>query len=148
MSAAKSHPIKHKSDHPHVTEDGLDSAKSGLYSERTMGKDALPTTRSYLMHRKQSCMVYKMVLIWVITKGQNFKHWDSIVFCFCRCINVLTSRVLYWECPAADRYPDTTDTHNYPNLSQSCTVYVNDFKQLTTLWWCTSTLPQFLENSL
>lgn len=38
--------------------------------------------------------------------------------------------------------------HNYTNLSQSCTVHVNDFKQLTTLWWCTSTFPQFHENSL
>jgi len=38
--------------------------------------------------------------------------------------------------------------HNYTNLSQSCTVHVNVFKQLTTLWWCTSTLPLFHENSL
>jgi hypothetical protein len=38
--------------------------------------------------------------------------------------------------------------HNYTKLSQRCTVHINDFKQLTTLWWRTSTLPQLHENSL
>jgi len=47
----------------------------------------------------------------------------------------------FWQAPRHNR-------HNYTNLSQSCTVHVNDFKQLTTLWWCISTLPQFHENSL
>jgi len=60
----------------------LDSAKSGLHSKRIMGKAALPATRSRLMYRKQSWKVYRMVLIWVITTGQNFEHWDSIVLCF------------------------------------------------------------------
>ena len=75
-----------------------------------MVKAVSSATWSHLMHRKQSWEVYRMVLIWVITKGQNFEQWDSTLFCFCPCIQVLTSRVPYWECPVEDRWPNTTDT--------------------------------------
>lgn len=109
-----------------------------------MGKAALPATRSHLMHRKQSWKVYRMVLIWVITKFQKLRLYCILFLLLHQCSQIKSTVLRMSSC----RQVPWHNRHNYTNLSQSCTVHVNDFKQLTTLWWCTSTLPQFHENSL
>jgi len=77
------------------------------------------------------------------------KFWTLRLYCSSflslhQCSHIKSTVLRMSSCRQVPRH----NRHNYTNLCQSCTVHVNDFKQLTTLWRCTSTLPQFHENSL
>lgn len=78
------------------------------------------------------------------SKFRTLRLYCSSFLLLHQCSHIKSTVLRMSSCRQVPRH----NRHNYTNLCQSCTVHVNDFKQLTTLWWCTSTLPQFHENSL